>query len=127
MATTSTEADEIARAELDVEQSKAQLAQSLRQVGNSSAMLAKRLGNELKPSATLVVVVAGAALILGVGIVVIRRGRSRRGWLAPERPTVLGAVAKSVGLLALRFVARRVAEAAVKRWTAAPELAPERS
>lgn len=125
MVTTSTEADEIARAELDVEQSQAQLAQSLRQVGNSSAKLARRLGNELRPSAT-VMAVAGAALLLGVGIVVVRRGRSQRSWLVPERPPVLGAIAKTVGLFALRFVARRAAEAAVKRWTADPALTPAR-
>ena len=121
MATTSTEADEIARATLDVEQSKAQLTASLRQVGNSSAKLAKRLGDELKPSVTVVAAVAGAALLLGVGIAVVRRGRRQRGWLAPERPSVLGTVAKTAGLLALRFVARRMAEAAVKHWATAPE------
>ena len=122
----STDADEIARAELDVEQSKAKLSQSLRQVGTSSANLARRLKDELTPSATVVVAVAGAALLLGIGVAVVRRGRSQRSWLAPQQPSLLGVVAKGVGLLAVRFIARRVAEEAVARWAAAPGPTPQR-
>jgi hypothetical protein len=115
LATTDNEADELARAELQVMQSRARLSRSLKQVGESSENLARRLGDELKPTLALAAAVAGAAVVVGVTVALVRRGRRRQGWFASEQPSGFAVAAKSAGLWALRFLARRVAQELVSR------------
>jgi hypothetical protein len=115
IAITDNEADELARAEQQVAESRARLSLSLREVGKSSENLARRLGNELRPTLAVAGAVAGAAVVVGVAIALVRRGKRRQGWFAPEPPSALGVAAKSAGLWALRFVARRVAQELVSR------------
>jgi hypothetical protein len=119
MATTSfdTETDEIARAEERVRLSKAELSKSLRQVGKSGENLARQLGDELKPTLAVAAAAVGAAVVVGVAVALVRRSRRHNNWLAPEQPSALGAVAKTAGLWALRFLARRVAQEVVSRLT----------
>src|SRR6185369_9874821 len=123
IATTNNEADELARAEQQVTESRARLSRSLREVGKSSENLARRLGNELKPTLAVAGAVAGAAVVVGVAVALMRRGKRRRGWFAPQQPSPLAVAAKSAGLWALRFVARRVAQELVSR-LAEPTLEP---
>jgi len=117
------EADELARAEQEVMQSRARLSLSLQQIGRSSEDLARRLGAELKPTLALAAAVAGAGVVVGVTIALVRQGRRRRGWFAPEQPSPLVMAAKGAGLWALRFLARRVAQELVRRF-AEPRLSP---
>jgi len=121
-ATTDNEADELAKAELQVVQSRARLSRSLQRVGKSSEDLARRLGRELKPTLAVAAAVAGAAVVVGVTVAVLRRGKHRKGWRLPEQPSALTLAAKSAGLWALRFLARRVAQELVSR-LAEPRLA----
>ena len=121
--TTDYEPDEVARAEQQVVQSRAKLSHSLRQAGKSSEALARRLGQELKPTLVVAAAVAGAALVVGVTVALVRRGKRRHGWLAPEQPSALVMAAKGAGLWALRFVARRAAQELVSRLNG-PELKP---
>jgi hypothetical protein len=115
IATTDNEADELARAEQQVAESRARLSRSLRQVGKSGENLARRLGNELRPTLAVAGAVAGAAVVVGVAIALVRRSKGRQGWLAPQQPSALAVAAKGAGVWALRFVARRVAQELVSR------------
>jgi hypothetical protein len=115
MHTATNEADELLKAELAVEQSKADLNRSLRRVSRSSERLLNRVSAELKPGLVIAGVVVGVVALTGVTVALVR-GRSRRAvWLTPERPSVLGTVAKTLGLWALRFAARSAAQALVAR------------
>jgi hypothetical protein len=115
MHTATNEADELLRAELAVEQSKAELNRSLRRVGQSSQRLLNRVQAELKPGLVLAGVAVGAVALTGVTIALVR-GRARRSrWLAPQQPSALSMVAKAVGLWALRLAARSAAQALVAR------------
>jgi hypothetical protein len=126
--TTTNEADEIARAEAQVELRKARLSQSLREVGKSSENLARRLGNELRPMLVVAIAIAGAAAAIGVTMTLVRRTRSRHGWLQPEQPSTLAVAAKAAGLWAMRILARRVAQEVVSRLAETPPApAPTRS
>ncbi len=111
---TENEADKLLEAELAVEESKAELARSLRQVGKSSENLLHRVQDELKPGLVAAVAVVGAMVLTGT-VVVLARRRGRRQWLAPQQPSTLGVVAKALGLWALRFAARSAAQALVAR------------
>jgi hypothetical protein len=122
IATTNNEADELARAEQQVVQSRAKLSRSLYQAGRSSEALARRLGKELKPTLLVAAAVVGALLVVGVTVALVRRGKRRQGWLTPEQPSALVMAAKGAGLWALRFVARRAAQELVSRLK--PELEP---
>jgi hypothetical protein len=117
------EMDEIARAEAEVAREKAELARSLRAVGRSSEKMALRIGGELKPALGAAIVVAGAAVAVGVTVALVRRGRRRDGWLSPQPPSALSTAAKTVGLWALRLLARRVAQEVVSRLAAPGESA----
>lgn len=109
------EMDEIKRAEAEVAREKAELARSLRAVGRSSEHMARRIGVELKPALGAAVIVAGAAVAVGVTVALARRGRRRDRWLSPEQPSALSTAAKTVGIWALRLLARRVAQEVVSR------------
>lgn len=112
---TTNEADELLRAELAVEQSKADLNRSLRRVSRSSERLLNRVSAELKPGLVIAGVVVGAVALTGVTVALVR-GRARKNrWLAPEQPSTLGVLAKTVGLWALRLAARSAAQALVAR------------
>jgi len=109
------EADELLRAELAVEESRAELTRSLRQVGKSSENLLHRVQAELKPTIVIAAAVVGAVAVTGALVALARRGRHHRGWLMPQQPSALGVAAKAVGLWALRLAARSVAQALVAR------------
>lgn len=116
--------DEIARAEAAVAREKAELSRSLRAVGRSSENMARRIGGELKPALGAAVVVAGAAVAVGVTVALVRRGRRRDRWLSPGQPSALSTAAKTVGIWALRLLARRVAQEVVSRLSVPGEPAP---
>jgi hypothetical protein len=112
---TTNEADELLRAELAVEQSKADLNRSLRRVSRSSERLLNRVSAELKPGMVIAGVVVGVVALTGVTVALVRsRGRKPR-WLEPHQPSALGVVAKTLGLWALRLAARSAAQALVAR------------
>lgn len=112
---TTNEADELLRAELAVEQSKADLNRSLRRVSRSSERLLNRVSAELKPGMVIAGVVVGVVALTGVTVALVRgRGRKHR-WLEPQQPSALGVVAKTLGLWALRVAARSAAQALVAR------------
>jgi len=119
IATTTTtnldDTDDLSRAEQQVVQSRAKLSRSLHQASKSSEALARRLGKELKPTLVVAAAVAGAALAVGVTVALVRRGKHRPAWRAPEEPSALVMAAKGAGLWALRFVARRAAQELVSR------------
>ena len=115
MATTKSDTDEVAQAEQQVIQSRQKLSRSLHQAGQSSKAMARRITQELKPTFVTVAVVAGAALVVGVTVAIVRRGKRRHGWSAPEQPSALVTAAKGAGLWALRYVARRAAQELVSR------------
>lgn len=115
MHTATNEADELLRAELAVEQSKAELNRSLRRVSQSSERLLNRVRAELKPGLVIAGVVVGAVALTGVVVALARRRSPGARWLAPERPSALGVLAKTAGLWALRFAARSAAQALVAR------------
>jgi hypothetical protein len=115
MHTATNEADELLKAELAVEESKAQLNRSLRRVSRSSERLLNRVSAELKPGLVIAGVVVGVVALTGVTVALVRGRRRRHDWLAPERPSALGTVAKAVGLWALRQAARSAAQALVAR------------
>jgi hypothetical protein len=119
MTTSASGNDEIARAEAQVRESKAELSRSLREVEKSGQNLVQRVQRELKPALTTALLVAGAAAVIGVTVIVAtRRRKSSGGWLAPvtpAQPSALGIVAKSAGLWALRLLARRAAQELVHR------------
>lgn len=115
MHTATDEADELLRAELAVEQSRAELNRSLRRVNQSGERLLNRVRAELKPGMVVAAVAVGAIAVTGAVVALARRSRRRNNWFAPEPPSTLGAVAKTVGLWALRLAARNVALAVVAR------------
>jgi hypothetical protein len=112
--TTTNESEELLRAELDVKESRAELARSLRQVGKTGENLLRRAKAELKPGLVIAAVVVGTVAIAGAAVVLTRRGR-KPGWLAPQRASTFGVVAKAVGLWALRIAARKAAQELVAR------------
>ena len=116
--------DEIARAEAEIAREKAELSRNLRAVGRSSEHMARRIGGELKPALGAAVVVAGAAVAVGVTVALVRRGRRRDRWLSPEPPSALSTAAKTVGIWALRLLARRVAQEVVSRLAVPGEATP---
>src|SRR6267142_2641539 len=101
---TDAEADEIARAEERVRLSRAELSRSLHRVEQSSEKLARRLGNELKPTVAAAAAVAGAALVIGITVAVMRRRKQHEHWFGPERPSPVAVAAKAAGLWLLRVV-----------------------
>jgi high-affinity Fe2+/Pb2+ permease len=115
--------NETARAQAEVAREKAELTRSLRAVGRTSERMARRIGDELKPALSAAVVVAGAAIAVGVTVALVRRGR-RHGWQSPERPSALSTAAKAVGVWALRLLARRAAQEVLSRLSARDEGAP---
>ena len=117
IATTNHDVDEVARAEQQVIQSRQKLSRSLHQAGKSSKAMVQRLGQELKPTLVAAAAVAGAALVVGVTVALVRRGKRRQGWLAPQsqQPSALVTAAKGAGLWALRYVAQRAAQELVSR------------
>ncbi len=124
------EMDEIKRAEAQVAREKAELSRSLRAVGRTSEHMARRIGTELKPALAAAVVVAGAAVAVGVTVALVRRSRRRDRWFSVEQPpSALSGAAKTAGLWALRLLARRVAQEVVSRLgepnAAAPSLPQE--
>jgi hypothetical protein len=116
--------DEIARAEAQVAEQRAQLARSLRVASQSGEKFARRLGNELKPAVTVGIVLAGTVAVVGLAVVLVKRGGQRRGWRAPSEPSLVSNAAKAAGLWALRLLAKRVAQEVVSRLgePSAPEL-----
>lgn len=119
----STDIDEVTRAEAEVAARKAQLAHSLRQAEQSGQTLVKNLGHELKPVVIAGIAVAAFATVAGVSIALARRNRRSR-WLPAEQPSsALGTAARSAGMLLLRMLARQIAGQVVARLdgsTAAP-------
>lgn len=114
---------EVERAAREVERRKRELSRSLERVEASSERIAQRLGNELKPALVGVAVVAGAAAVVGAVVLAVR-GRRRQHWLAPSRPSALGALARSVGVAALRLAAQHAARAVAQRLAAGPTEEP---
>ncbi len=112
--TMTTEADELARAELDVQQTRAELTRSLRQASDTSKNVLRRVQADLKPGLVIGAVVLGAVAVTGVVVALTRRGRQRH-WLAPQPPSTFGVMAKAIGLWALRLAARRAAQELVAR------------
>lgn len=110
-----TEADELLKAELAVEQSRAELNRSLRRVSQSSERLLNRVQAELKPGLVIAGVVVGAAALTGVTVALVRSRSRKQRWQAPEQPSTLGVLAKTVGIWALRLAARSAARALVAR------------
>src|SRR4051812_1312857 len=92
------ENDEIARAEAQVAEQRAQLTRSLRRAGQSGEKLARRLGNELKPALTAGIVVAGAVAVVGISIVLVKRVGQRRGWRGASEPSLVANAAKAAGI-----------------------------
>lgn len=104
----STDIDDVTRAEAEVAVRKAQLAHSLRQAEESGQKLVQNLGHELKPVVIAGIAVAALAAVAGVGVLLARRsGRSR--WLPPQRPSALANAARGAGMFLLRMLARQVA------------------
>jgi phosphoribosylcarboxyaminoimidazole (NCAIR) mutase len=112
---TSNEADEIARAEQLVAERKAELSRSLRRAGETGEAMARRLGDELKPTVKLVVAVAGITAVALVGVAMAKRARRRSGWFAPAQPSPLALAAKNAGLWAVRILARRAVQELASR------------
>lgn len=105
--------DDVSRAEQQVALRKADLKRSLHVAGRSSEQLAARLGMELKPALIAVAAVAGAAVLAGIGVALMRR--RPRSWLPPQEPSALGRAARGLGLLLARTAARRLAEEVARR------------
>ena len=120
---TSPNSTEIAEAQRVVAERKAELAQSLRLAGRSSQQFAEHIGSEMKPALLAATAVIGAAALVGVGAVLLKRNRRQRGWLAPERTSPWAVVARSAGLWLARVAARRLAEEVAHR-LAAPAPSP---
>jgi hypothetical protein len=110
---------EVEQATREVERRKRELARSLERVEASSERIAQRLGNELKPALVGVAVVAGAAAVVGAVVLAVR-ARRRHHWLAPSRPSALGALARGVGVSVLRLAAQHAARVVAQRLAAAP-------
>jgi hypothetical protein len=115
MQTATNDADELRRAEVAVEESRAELNRSLRRVSQSGEQLLNRVRAELKPGMVIAAAAVGAVALTGAAVALARRSRRKRVWFAAQPPSTLGVVAKSVGLWALRLAARNVALAVVAR------------
>jgi len=124
--TRTNEADELLRAELNVKESRAELARSLRQVGKTGENLLRRAQAELKPGLVIAAAVVGVVAMTGAVVVITRRNR-QRPWLAAQQPSTLGVMAKAVGVWALRFAARSAAQALVARLETSPPGLPNAS
>jgi hypothetical protein len=124
MHTATNEADELRSAELAVEESRAELNRSLRRVSESGEELLDRVRAELKPGMVIAAAAVGAIAVTGVAVALARRSRRNHQWFAPERPSTLGVMAKSIGLWALRLAARQVAMAVVARLEQPEPVAP---
>lgn len=114
-ATNESESDELLRAELAVEQSRAELNRSLRRVSQSGERLLNRVRAELKPGFVIAAVAVGAVVVTGTVVALARRSRRKNQWFAPQQPSALGVAAKTVGLWALRLAARHVTATVVAR------------
>jgi hypothetical protein len=115
MHTATNDTDELQRAELAVEESRAELNRSLRRVSQSGEQLLNQVRAEMKPGLVFAAAAVGAVVVTGAAIALARRSRKRSQWFAPQPPSTFGVVAKSVGLWALRLAARNVALAVVAR------------
>ena len=115
MNSTTNEADELLRAELAVEQSRAELNRSLRRVSQSSERLLNRVQAELKPGMVVAAVAVGAVALTGALVLLVRRREQKHQWLMPARPSAAAVAAKTLGLWALRLAARSAAQALVAR------------
>jgi hypothetical protein len=116
--------DEVALAEAQVAEQRAQLAKSLQAASKSGEKFARRIGRELKPAVTAAVVVAGAAAVVGISVAIARRSSRNRGWRAPAQPSFLGNAAKAAGLWALRALGRRITLELVSRLSDSSEARP---
>lgn len=117
--------DEVALAERQVELQKALLARSLRRAGQSGQQLAHRIGVDLKPALVAGVLVAGALVAAGIGVIALQRQRRQRGWLAPKQPSLVGSAARSAGLWLARLAARRLADEVTRRLAASVATTPD--
>ena len=115
MQTATSDAEELRRAELAVQESRAELNRSLRRVSQSGEQLLNRVRAELKPGVVIAAAAVGALVVTGAAVALARRSRTKSHWFAAEPPSKLGIVAKSVGLWALRLAARNIASAVVAR------------
>jgi hypothetical protein len=124
----STDIDDVTRAEAEVAARKAQLAHSLRQAEKSGENLVKNLGHELKPVVVAGIAVAALATVVGVTIALARRNRQSR-WLPAEQPSPLATAARGAGMMLLRLLARQIAGQVVARLdgSAAPETQRQRA
>jgi hypothetical protein len=108
---TTTEADEIARAEQRRADRKALLEHG--RIQHSYGEIAgRRIGGELKPVLLVGVVMAGVGAT-ALALALARRAQRRSRWFEPTRstePSPLVIAAKSAGLWAMRLLVRRVAE-----------------
>lgn len=121
MNTATNDADELQIAELAVEESRAELNRSLRRVSESGEQLLKKVRAEIKPGLVIAAAAVGAVVVTGAAVALARRSRRTSHWLAPQRPSTLGVVARSVGIWALRLAARQAALAVVARLEQQPE------
>ena len=124
MHTATNEADELRKAELAVEESRAELNRSLRRVSQSGEELLDRVRAELKPGMVIAAVAVGAVALTGIAVALARRSRRNHHWFAAERPSPVGVIAKSVGVWALRLAARQLAVAVVARLEEPEPVAP---
>jgi hypothetical protein len=115
MQTATNDTEELRRAELAVEESRAELNRSLRRVSQSGEQLLNRVRAELKPGVVIAAAAVGAVALTGAAVALARRSRRKSHWFAAQPPSTLSVVAKSVGLWALRLAARNVALAVVAR------------
>lgn len=124
MHTANNDADELLRAELAVERSRAELNRSLQRASQSGEQLLHRVRAELKPGLVIGAAAVGAVALTGVAVALARRTRRTNHWFQPQQASALGAVAKAVGIWALRLAARKVALAVVARLEQPEPLAP---
>jgi hypothetical protein len=99
----STDIDDLTRAEAEVAAREAHRAHGLVAAEQSSEGWAP----ELKPALIAAVAVATVAAVAGVVMLTRRSKRSR--WLPPERSSAFGTAARGAGMFLLRLVARQVA------------------
>jgi hypothetical protein len=112
--------DEVKQAEREVERRKAELSLRLRRAGEQGERVARRLGDQLKPALVGVAVVGGAALLVGVVVLVARSRRQATRWSAPRSSSRASALVHSAGLSLLRLVAKQVAVTLARRMSPPP-------